>query len=152
METKSKHRWAEIVTVLVALVFFFVIAAILIPQFIEANIESDRGEGLGHDLVVIRPRIELYKLYNNDDPPSIAAGVTFGQSLIQKANTESSLVDSTLNPTGCYGPYLPEIPESCYNCLGMVEIDGVLGGGFCGWCFNTTTCEFHADTDGYTER
>jgi competence protein ComGC len=135
---KRKYTLAEILTVVVALGFFLVIASILIPQFTEAVTESNGGEELGHNLVVMRSQTELYKIQHNDDLPSTAANVSFEQALTQKTNIEGPLVDSTLNPAGCCGPYLCEIPESCYNCLDTVEIDRILGGD---WYFNTTTTE-----------
>ena len=45
------------------------------------------------------------------------------------------------------GPYLTKIPANRRNGLDSIEIDGTLGGGNCGWHYNTTTGEFHADTD-----
>ncbi len=141
METKSGFTLIQLFVVIILCVLWLFVS-ILIPQFSSASTSSDLGGLTGEDLLAMRSQIELYKIHHNGELPGTAAGVSFVQALTQKTNP-----DGSLNPTSRYGPYLKKIPVNHYNGLDTVEIDGVVGGGDYGWHYNTTTGEFHADTD-----
>jgi len=134
-----------LVEILVVVVVLGVLGAIVIPQFKPAATEAKTSR-LASDLQVMRVMIGLYKIYHNDRLPGTTPGVSFVEAMTQKTNQ-----DGTLNPAGLFGPYVPKIPMNPFNDLDTVEVDGVLGGGSHGWHFNTTTGEFHADTDGQTD-
>ena len=141
MKAKSGFTLIEI---LVVVVILGILAAIVIPQFTPAATEAKTSR-VCSDLQVMRLAIELYEVQHNDDLPGAAAGVSFQQAMTQKTN-----VDGTLNPAGRYGPYLQKTPTNPFNELDTIEIDGVIGGGTHGWHFNSTTGQFHADTDAQT--
>lgn len=141
MKAKSGFTLVEILVVVVVL---GILAAIVIPQFTPAATEAKTSR-ICSDLQVMRLAIELYEVQHNDDLPGSAAGVSFQQAMTQKTNA-----DGTLNPAGRYGPYLHKIPTNPFNELDTIEIDGVIGGGTHGWHFNSTTGQFHADTDAHT--
>ena len=141
MKAKSGFTLVEILVVVVVL---GILAAIVIPQFTPAATEAKTSR-ICSDLQVMRLAIELYEVQHNDDLPGAAAGVSFQQAMTQKTNA-----DGALNPAGPYGPYLQKVPTNPFNELDTIEIDGVIGGGTHGWHFNSTTGQFHADTDAHT--
>jgi general secretion pathway protein G len=131
-----------LVEILVVVVVLGVLGAIVIPQFSPAATQAKTSR-IRSDLQVTRVAIQMYKVQHNDELPGTTPGVALEQAL-----TEKTELDGTLNAGGPYGPYLQMIPTNPFNELDTIEVDGVLGGGTHGWHFNTTTGDFHADTDG----
>lgn len=143
MKAKSGFTLVEI---LIVVVILGILAAIVIPQFTEASTEA-KMSSLCSDLQTVRSQIELYKVHHNDNIPT-AGGLTLVAAMTGK--TEISGVVSDGNPAnGEYGPYLQKFPTNQFNDLGDVEEEtGTtnLGNGNCGWHFDTSTGQFHADT------
>ena len=136
-----------LVEILVVVVILGILGAIVIPQFAPAGTEAKISR-LCSDLQVMRAQIGLYKIQHNDTLPGTVAGVSFEQAMTQKTDE-----DGALDAAGAYGPYVPRIPTNpFFDDLDTIDIDGVLGGGTHAWHYNTTTGDFHADTDGYTDR
>ena len=58
-----------------------------------------------------------------------------------------------VRPANVYGPYVQKIPTNLFNDLDTIEEEAGsvgVGGGNCGWHFNTITGAWHADTDAHT--
>ena len=133
-----------LVEILIVVVILGILGAIVIPQFKPAATEAKTSR-VASDLQVMRAQIGLYKIQHNDDVPGTTTGVSFQQAMTQKTD-----IDGSLNPAGAYGPYIPKIPVNPFNDLDTIDVDGTLGGGTHGWYVNTTTGDFHADTDAHT--
>ena len=132
--------------ILIVVVILGILAAIVIPQFTEASTEA-KTSSLCTDLQTMRSQIELYKVQHNDLLPSATAGVTFEQALIQKTD-----ISGALNAAGAYGPYLQKIPTNQFNDLDTIQVEAGIGGlgtGNTGWHFDSTTGQFHADTEAH---
>lgn len=142
MKAKSGFTLVEI---LIVVVILGILAAIVIPQFTEASTEA-KMSSLCTDLQTVRSQIELYKVQHNDDLPGVGTA-SFTDALTQKTD-----ITGALNAAGPYGPYLQKVPTNPFNDLDTVEVEAGstnLGGGNCGWHFDTSTGEFHADTDAH---
>jgi len=129
-----------LVEILIVVVILGILAAIVIPQFTEASTEA-KTSSLCTDLQTMRSQIELYKIQHNDALPG-AGGVSFQLALTGQTNIDGDAGTD-------YGPYVQQIPTNQFNDLNTIEIEAVdtgLGGGNCGWHFNTATGAFHADT------
>jgi hypothetical protein len=94
----------------------------------------------------MRVQIGMYKIQHNDDLPGTVAGVDFVQSMTTRTDATGAI-----NVAGPYGPYVPRMPRNPFNDMDTVEIDGVWGGGTHAWHYDTTTGNFHADTDAHIE-
>jgi len=132
-----------LVEILIVVVILGILAAIVIPQFTEASTEA-KLSSLCTDLQTMRSQIELYKVQHNDDLPG-AGSATFVQAMTGQTDINGAVGTD-------YGPYLQKIPTNPFNNLDTIEIEAGntgLGGGNCGWHFDTTTGAFHADTDDH---
>jgi len=138
------NKGFTLVEILATVVILGIIAAIAIPQFTPTTTQANTSV-VSSDLQAIRMAIEYYKIQHSDANPGTMVGVSFVQAMTQKTDP-----DGTLNPAGIRGPYIQRVPTNPFNALSTVEEDGVLGGGDNGWHYDTTTGEFHADTDGQT--
>ncbi len=137
-----------LVEILIVVVILGILAAIVIPQLSNASSEAQMSR-LCSDLQVTRVAIELYKIQHADAIPGTTTGVTLEQALTQRTDE-----NGTLDASGSLGPYLRKLPTNGYNQLGTVEMEAgstSLGGGNCGWHFNTDTGRFHADTDDHVD-
>jgi len=144
---KAAKEGFALVEILIVVVILGILAVMVIPQFSNASTEAKQSR-VCSDLQVMRLAIELYKVQHNDTLPGTVDGVSFAEALTEKTD-ESGALDST----GPYGPYIPKIPVNPYNNLATVEVEAGsanLGGGNCGWHFDSSTGQIHADTDGHT--
>jgi len=141
MRAKSGFTLVEI---LIVVVILGILAAIVIPQFTDASTEA-KMSSLCSDLQTMRSQIELYKIQHNDALPG-AGTASFTASLTAQTNVAGAAGTD-------YGPYIQKIPTNQFNDLATIEEEAGntnLGGGNCGWHFDTTTGQFHADTDAHT--
>jgi general secretion pathway protein G len=139
------QRGFTLVEILIVVVILGILAAIVIPQFTEASTEA-KLSSLCSDLQTVRSQIELYKVQHNDNMPGTAGAVTFVEALTLKTVISGALAVPA--DTEIYGPYLQAMPKNPFNDLNTVEVEAVatgLGGGNCGWHFNTATGDFRAD-------
>jgi general secretion pathway protein G len=144
MKAKSGFTLVEI---LIVVVILGILAAVVIPQFTEASTEA-KTSSLCTDLQTMRSQIELYKVQHNDNLPGSGTAV-FEDALLGKTNIYGATVADT-DPNG-YGPYIQKIPTNQFVDLSTVEKGtGAPGGGNCGWYFNTSTGQFHADDDAHS--
>jgi general secretion pathway protein G len=132
-----------LVEILVVVVILGILGAIVIPQFKPAATEAKTSQ-LCSDLQVMRVQIGMYKIQHNDDLPGTAAGVSFVEAMMNRTDASGSI-----DIAGLYGPYMPRMPMNPFNDKDTVEVDGVLGGSSHGWHYDTTTGEFHADSDAH---
>lgn len=140
MRAKSGFTLVEI---LIVVVILGILAAIVIPQFTEASTEA-KTSSLCTDLQTMRSQIELYKIQHNDQLPGSGAA-TFQQSLTGQTDIAGAVGTD-------YGPYLQKIPTNQFVDLDTIEIEagvGGLGGGNCGWHFDSTTGAINADDDAH---
>lgn len=132
-----------LVEILIVVVILGILAAIVIPQFTEASTEA-KTSSLCTDLQTMRSQIELYKIQHNDDLPG-AGTATFIQAMTGQTDIDGAVGTD-------YGPYVQKIPTNAFNDLDTIEIEAgttSLGGGNCGWHFDSSTGAFHADTDDH---
>jgi len=137
-----------LVEILIVVVILGILAAIVIPQFTEASTEA-KTSSLCTDLQTMRSQVELYKVQHNDQLPG-SGTASFVDALISYTDINGA---TAAGPgAGVYGPYVQKVPTNAFNDLSTVEIEAgstSLGGGNCGWHFNSTTGAFHADTDAH---
>ena len=141
MKAKSGFTLVEI---LIVVVILGILAAVVIPQFTEASTEA-KTSSLCTDLQMMRSQIELYKIQHNDDLPGDGTA-SFVDALIGQTDVAGAAGTD-------YGPYIQKFPLNQFNDLDTVQVEAGtagLGGGNTGWHFDTTTGQFHADTDAHT--
>ena len=142
MKMRAKSGFT-LVEILIVVVILGILAAIVIPQFTEASTEA-KTSSLCTDLQTMRSQIELYKIQHNDDLPGD------GTASFVDALTGQTDIDGAAGAD--YGPYMQKIPMNQFNDLDTVQIEAGntgLGLGDTGWHFDTTTGDFHADTDDH---
>ena len=140
-----------LVEILIMVVILGILAAIVIPQFTGASTEA-RTSSLCSGLQMMRSQIELYKIQHNDNLPG-AGTASFEDAMTKYTDVDGALAATQAPGDGVYGPYVQKIPTNPFNDLATVEKEaggGKLGGGNCGWHFNTSTGAFHADTDDHS--
>ena len=140
------HRTGfTLVEILIVVIILGILAAIVIPQFTEASNDA-RESALASDLQTLRSQIELYKVQHLELLPG-AGGATFLQALTGRTDLAGAVAAA-----GAFGPYLQKFPTNPFTNTDTVEIEAGtagLGGGNCGWHFDTTTGQIHADDDAH---
>ena len=138
-----------LVEILIVVVILGILAAIVIPQFTSAS-EEAKQSSLVSDLQAVRSQIELFKIQHNDQlPGTIPAGSPATFVTAMTTNT-----DQYGAAGGRFGPYMKTIPGNPFvDGTASYAVDeeagiGNLGGGNCGWHYDTTTGWFQADDDG----
>lgn len=119
MNAKSGFTLVEI---LIVVVILGILAAIVIPQFTNASSQAKEAS-LRSNLQSVRAQIELYKIKNDDSPPTVA---NFSAQMTTDVNQ---------------GPYLQSIPKNCYTGGNTVVAWGAGGGD---WELNETSGAFQA--------
>jgi general secretion pathway protein G len=140
-----------LVEILIVVVILGILAAIVIPQFTSASTEA-KESALVSDLQAVRSQIELYKIQHNDNLPGtipIGAVVDFVTSMTSKTKQDGT-VGTDLALGFRYGPYMKSMPGNPFvDGTAAYDVDiTTLGGGNCGWYYDTTTGWFQADDDG----
>jgi len=134
--------YVEVVAIAIILGVF---AVAVIPRATLASNEAKISR-LVERLQITRSQIQLYKIQHIERLPG-GGSAPFEQALTRKTN-----ITGALDAAGPYGPYVKELPENPFNNLNAVEVEQDsrhLGGGNCGWHFNSKTGAFHADTDAH---
>lgn len=134
--------YVEVVVIAITLGVF---AVAVTPKFTLASNEAKISR-LVDRLQITRSQIQLYKIQHIEQLPG-GGLAPFEQALTRKTN-----ITGALDAAGPYGPYLKDIPENPFNNLNTVEVEQDsrhLGGGNCGWHFNSKIGAFHADTDAH---
>ncbi len=116
-----------LVEILIVVVILGILAAIVIPQFTNASTEA-KGANLKSNLQTVRAQLELYKLRNNDTPPTLANFVT--AMTVKDANGMS---------------YLPSVPLNPFTGGSSVGADN--GSDWVYTVTGTYSAEFHAGAD-----
>lgn len=138
-----------LVEILIVVVILGILAAVVIPQFTEASTEA-KTSSLCTDLQTMRSQIELYKVQHNDNLPGVTNGTHTASIDFETAMTGQTDI---YGETGTdYGPYIQKVPTNQFNDSDDIEIEAGttgLGDGDNGWHFDTSTGQFHADTDDH---
>ncbi len=133
---KSK-RGFTFIEVLVVVIILGVLAAIVIPQFTDASVQSKQST-VQTDLQTVRSQIQLYKIQHNDRFPCWGTA-TFEQCMTGKTDVSGAVGDK-------YGPYMQKIPSNVFNNLNTVTAGTAApGSGGSGWYYNTETGTFNAN-------
>jgi type II secretion system protein G len=125
MKTRKGFTLVEI---LIVVVILGILAAIVIPQFTNASTEA-KESNLKSNLQSVRAQLELYKLRNNDLPPTDAA------DFVTKMTTKDA--------NGMC--YLPSVPANPFTGGGSVGANSSSD-----WVYTVTgtySAEFHAGAD-----
>jgi general secretion pathway protein G len=141
---KSAHAGFTLVELLIVVIILAILAAIVIPQFANSNVEA-RESALDANLAAMRAAIELYRAQHNVYPGAVTAasaacapgtpgtgiatggaGATASQALIDQMGLLSNQAGGTCNVnTGGifrFGPYLRRgIPNEPINNLGSAN-------------------------------
>lgn len=104
-----------LVEILIVVVILGILAAVVIPQFTNASTEA-KENSLKSDLRTMRSQIELYKIRNNDTPPSALGDLVTGD-------------------------YLREVPVNPFNSLATIA---AVYDGSTGWVYVAATGEVTA--------
>ena len=129
MKTRQGFTLVEI---LIVVVILGVLAAIVIPQFANAGVET-KTASLRANLRRIRMQIELYMVNHNGNVPSLS-------------NFEAQMTgttDMSGNTSGTeFGPYLMSIPVEPFT-----QSNAVSASDSVGWNYDVTTRNFWAPYD-----
>ena len=142
----NKTTGFTLVEILIVVIILGILAAIVIPQFTEASNDA-RNSALVSDLQTLRSQIELYKIQHLDALPGD------GAASFLAAMTGKTDIAGTADAAGAYGPYLQKFPTNPFVDLDTIQIEAGsagVGGGNCGWHFDTSTGQIHADDDAHS--
>jgi general secretion pathway protein G len=137
-----------LVEILIVVIILGILAAIVIPQFSSASIES-RENMVRENLRVIRAQINVYRAQHQDIPPGCDVDGNVSEELFVAQMTEPT--DEYGQPGNTYGPYLTKIPENSVNHLSSVNIVDELpeeAPGGSGWIYHPDDIFFSADLPG----
>lgn len=120
-----------LVEILIVVIILGVLAAITIPQFSVAG-DDAMTAALASDLQSVRSQLELYKVrHGGVYPDDVVAALT--------------------SSDGAFGPYMMRFPRNPFVQANSDQVDTTtLGGGTCGWYYNSTTGVFKPDDDAHT--
>jgi general secretion pathway protein G len=147
----AKHWRAAftLIEVLIVVVIISVMAAIVIPHFVDASNDA-RASALAHNLSVLRAQIQLYKI-NHGSLPTVQNG-----SLPQLTSaTNAAGVIGTPGPDYPYLAYIAggRFPENPYDQKNTVtetpDFPPTASTSDGGWLYHTATGEIAANTDGH---
>ena len=137
MRAKSGFSLVEI---LIVVVILGIIAAIVVPKFMNASTEA-KASNLHSNLQRVCSQIELYKIQHNGQLPAAASETSI--DFQRRMTTQTDINGDAGND---YGPYIQKIPTNPFNNLSAIRIDGTAAGANTdGWRFDTTTGAFQAD-------
>ncbi len=143
MKAKSGFTLVEI---LIVVVILGILAAIVIPQFIDASTQAQESS-LAADLQTLRSQIELYKVQHKDQYPD-QAPVGFLAALTTQTDRDGNAYVAGVSPSGPYGPYMRKVAQNSFNDLDTVRMDGAAAGANTdGWRYDTTTANIQPDDD-----
>jgi general secretion pathway protein G len=124
-----------LIEILIVVLILAILAAIVIPQFVNASEES-KLSNLTSNLQAIRAQLELYKMHHNETYPT-----NINTQLTSKTDS-----DGSINPAGLYGPYLHMFPANpfCDDPVKAVKTEGKSGEG---WEYDKDTGVIVPNTD-----
>jgi len=137
-----------LVEILIVVIILGILAAIALPQFSSAAVES-RENMVRENLRVMRAQINVYRAQHQDIPPGCDAEGNVSEELFVTQMTQPT--DEYGNPGNTYGPYLTRIPENSVNHLSSVNIVDTLpdeATGDSGWIYYPEDLVFSADLAG----
>ena len=141
-----RERGFTLVEILIVVVILGILAAIVIPQFTNAN-EAARSSSLVTQLQSIGSQLELYQLQHNGNYPTLAEMALFNNLVTP------TLVDGTagvLGAAGSFGPYMQKAPVNPFTAgtLGDVVVATGAPALTAGWYYNAATGRIRASLLG----
>ncbi|MHC4561346.1 MAG: type II secretion system protein [Planctomycetota bacterium] len=149
--TQSTRRGFTLVEILVVMVILGVLAAIVVPQFVDAS-DDAKEASLVASIQTMRKQIDLYKLQHGGRGPHVNES---GQ--LDAANGIARLLGRTdkygaLDSNGRYGPYLQSWPANpfCDDAVASLIASGINPkpprNGVTGWYYHVETCLISANS------
>ena len=138
-----------LVEILIVVIILGILAAIALPQFSNATMES-RENMVRENLRVIRAQINVYRAQHNDIPPGFdAEGAVSEELFVEQMTRPTDEYGDTSGNT--YGPYLTKIPVNPLNHSSSINIVNEMpeaATGDSGWIYYPEDLVFSADLAG----
>ncbi len=153
-----RNKGFTLVEILIVVIIIGIIAALIVPQFSNAALES-RETMLMENLRSMRTQINIYKAQHNDITPgydgeNLSAEIFINQ--LTKFTDQNGNISDTKSDIYNFGPYLSEMPSNPLN-----QSNGVLvianaqampisavGGNEFGWIYKADEGDFRANSIG----
>ncbi|MEI7767508.1 MAG: prepilin-type N-terminal cleavage/methylation domain-containing protein [Phycisphaerae bacterium] len=117
------RRGFTLIEILVVVIILGILAAIVIPRFMDTGSEAQVASAQ-HTLATVRAQIELFKLHHNDSYPGLTANSSgtsaWGPMLIKTDAATTS--GTTAVAGGRFGPYFTVPPANAMNNLAGIRI------------------------------
>ncbi len=134
-----------LVEILIVVIVVGILAAIVVPQFSEANTDSQTS-ALQSNLRTIRAQLELYKLQHKETYPAFDTFTAQMTSYTKETGEAKENKDATNGYI--LGPYLMSIPNNPFTKTNTVGADDSTPTA---WYYNATTGQFKSN-DGDATR
>lgn len=125
---QTRNQGFTLVEILVVVILLGILAAIVIPQFMNSS-EDARLSALKSDFQTVRGQIQLFKLKSATSAYSVLTGVDATDPLVT-------------------GGYLPKFPVNQFNSLATVGV--AADEATVGWVYDSTTGVIYAGGGGST--
>ena len=133
------RRAFTLVEILIVVVILGILAALVIPAFANATGDAKRAN-MRNQLQTVRGTVELYRVEHRDVPPLL---ITDGWAVV----TSTTDIDGVIDPTGRWGPYLPEPPVNPLTNSSTIVPVGTAAAATNGWFYDEVTGEVHGAND-----
>ncbi|MBI9017445.1 MAG: prepilin-type N-terminal cleavage/methylation domain-containing protein [Phycisphaerae bacterium] len=147
-----------LVEILIVVIIIGILAAIVIPQFSSAAMESQEAMMM-ENLRVMRTQISIYRAQHDGMAPGYKGANLSEQNFIDqltKFTDQNGNVDESKSDVFRYGPYLSVIPENPLTKASAVQViqnaDDMpaepTGGNEIGWIYKAAEIDFRANSVG----
>jgi len=141
----ARNRGFSLVELLIVVTMLAIIAAIAVPQFLDAS-EDARESALATDLQMLRRQAQVYKMQHGGRGPHLDENDQLDKDNLSARLTGRTTPEGKLDANGTYGPYMKQWPINPF-CTGATAGQVVFGtdtspprDGSAGWYYNTKTC------------
>ncbi|MEI7767507.1 MAG: prepilin-type N-terminal cleavage/methylation domain-containing protein [Phycisphaerae bacterium] len=144
------RRGFTLIEILIVVIILGILAAIVIPQFMNASSEASVSS-TQTTLSTVRAQIELFKLQHNDTYPGLAAstnGTTAWAPMLIKTDAVTTS-GTTAVATGTFGPYFTVPPTNALNQkagIVIADLDATAANATTtdGWVWDSTDAKIKA--------